>query len=65
MQSFFSNRYTQLTLLTLGLGTLLFLILWLIVTLIGFDDAPLGLMAVGSYLAASVFVAKIFAGRIF
>lgn len=65
MQQFFSNRYVQLAALTLGLGTLFFLILWLIFTLLGYNDAPLGLVAVGSYLGAGVVVAKYLSGRIF
>lgn len=65
MQSFFSNRYTQLALLTLGIGSLFFLILWLVFTLLGFHDAPLGLVAIASYLGAGVLVSKFFAGRIF
>ena len=65
MQSFFSNRYTQLALLTLGLGTLIFLVLWLIFSLIGLTDVPLGIVAVASYLGAGVLVARVFAGRIF
>lgn len=65
MQSFFSNRYTQLALLTLGLGTLFFLILWLVLTLLGLRDTPVTLLAVASYLGASVLVTKLFANRIF
>lgn len=65
MQQFFSNRYVQLAMLTLGLGTLFFLILWMIFVLIGFNDAPLGLLAVGSYLGAGALVAKFLAGRVF
>jgi len=65
MQQFLSNRYTQLTLLTLGLGTLFFLILWLVFTLIGLHDAPLGLVAVACYLGSGALVAKFFADRIF
>ncbi len=65
MHQFFQNRYTQLALLTLGLGTLFFLILWLIFTLIGLNDAPLGLVAVASFLGSGVLVSKYLAGRIF
>lgn len=65
MQQFFTNRYTQLALLTLGLGTLLFLVFWLILTLIGVTDASLGMVAVGAYLGAGAFVAKFLAGRVF
>lgn len=65
MHAFFSNRYVQLALLTLGLGTLFFLIIWLIFSLIGLNDAPMSLVAVASYLGAGVLVAKFFAGRIF
>jgi hypothetical protein len=65
MQQFFSNRYVQLAALTLGLGLLFFLILWLVFTLIGINDAPLGLTALASFLGAGVLVAKFFAGRVF
>lgn len=65
MQAFLSNRYVQLALLTLGLGSLFFLIIWLIFTLIGLDDAPMSLVAVASYLGAGALVAKFFADRIF
>lgn len=65
MQQFFQNRYTQLTLLTLGLGSLFFLILWLIFTLIGIPDVPLSLLAAAAFLGAGVLVAKFFANRIF
>lgn len=65
MQQLFSNRYVQLAVLTLGLGLLFFLVLWLIFTLIGFKDAPLGMVALASFLGAGVLVAKVFASRIF
>lgn len=65
MQAFLSNRYVQLALLTLGLGSLFFLVIWLIFTLIGLNDAPMGLVAVGAYLGAGALVAKFFADRIF
>lgn len=65
MQQFFSNRYVQLALLTLGLGTLFFIVIWLIFGLIGLNDAPLGLVAAAAYLGAGVLVAKFFASRIF
>lgn len=65
MQQFFSNRYTQLALLALGLGTLFFFVFWLVFSLIGIKDAPLGLLATASYLGAGVVVAKFLAGRVF
>lgn len=65
MQQFFSNRYVQLALLTIGLGSLFWLILWLIFTLIGINDAPTGIVAAASYLGSGALVAKVFADRIF
>lgn len=65
MQQLFSNRYVQLALLTLGLGTLFFLVIWLIFGLIGLNDAPLSLVALSAYLGSGVLVAKFFAARIY
>lgn len=60
-----NNRYTKLTLLTLGIGTLLWVIFWLILMSLGINDFPVALQMAAAYLGASLLVYKYLANRIF
>ena len=62
---FFNNRYVQLGLLTLGLGFLFWVIIWLILRALGLQDFPAVLQVSVSFLGAGLLVYKFFAGRIF
>lgn len=65
MQQFLNNRYVRLSLLTLGLGTLFYLIIWLIVGLLGMNDFPHAFIFLLSGLGAGLLVYKVFASRVF
>ncbi len=65
MNEFFSNRYVQLGLLTLGLGLLFWAIMWLILRALGIDDFPVMLEVAVSFLGSGLLVAKVFASRVF
>ncbi len=65
MNDFFGNRYVQLTMLTLGLGLVFWVIIWLILFTIGMHDFPVMLEVAVSFLGAGLLVSKFFAGRIF
>ena len=65
VNEFFSNRYIQLALLTLGLGLLFWATLWLIFFAIGIKDFPVLLEVAVSFLGAGLLVAKYFASRVF
>lgn len=64
MQQFFNNRYVQLTGLTIVVGTLFFLMIWLVSSVIGLDQFPVALQAVLAFLAAGIVVYKFFSQRI-
>jgi hypothetical protein len=61
----FENRYVQLTLLTVGIGLLLWAIVWLVLMVIGIEDFPAFLQFALAFLAAGLLVTKFFSGRIF
>ena len=62
---FFHNRYAQLAVLTLGIGLVFWVLLWLILMALGVDGFPVFLQVAASFLGAGVLVAKVFAGRVF
>lgn len=59
------NRYVQLAVLTLGLGLLFWIILWLVLMALNLRDFPVGLQLAIAFLGAGVLVAQVFARRIF
>lgn len=61
----FNNRYVQLSLLTLGLGLLLWALFWLGLRALGLHDFPVMLQLAVAFLGAGLIVAKFFASRIF
>jgi hypothetical protein len=65
MQQFLNNRYVRLGGLTLGVGTLFFLLIWLVMTTIGLKDFPVGLEAMLAFLGAGVLVYKFLSQRVF
>ncbi|HET7630332.1 MAG TPA: hypothetical protein VFK03_03070 [Candidatus Saccharimonadales bacterium] len=60
-----NNRYVQLTVLAVGLAAVIYLLIWLVVSLIGLDDFPKGLQLAVAVLGAGLLVYKFFASRIF
>lgn len=64
MQQFFENRYVQLTILTLAIGTAIWAIFWLILFLLNIKGFPILLQMTVGYLGAGVLVAKYLAGRV-
>jgi hypothetical protein len=65
MQQFFNNKYVQLAGLTIGIGLLFFVILWLAASLFGMNEFPIALEALLALLAAGAVVYKFFSQRIF
>lgn len=65
MQQFFNNRYTRLAALVLGLGTVVFLILWLVARAVGLQDFPPILIALVAFLGVGALVYKFIAHRVF
>lgn len=63
--NFLNNRYVQLSLLTLGIGLLLWALFWLGLHALGLDDFPLMLQLAVSFLGAGLLVTKFFSNRIF
>lgn len=61
---FLNNRYTQLALLTLGLGLLFWAIFWLVLTAVGLGDFPVFLQLAVAFLGAGLLVYRFFASRI-
>lgn len=64
MNDFFSNKYTRLAMLTLGLAVLFYLVIWMIMSIVGVDFLPPFLHFMISILGAGILVAKYFAFRI-
>lgn len=60
-----NNRYLQLSALTVGLAAVIYLLLWLIFSLIGLGDFPKGLQLAVAVLGAGLLVYKLFSNRIF
>jgi hypothetical protein len=65
MQQFLNNKYVRLGALTLGIGLLLWAVIWLACMAAGLTDFPVALEAVLAFLAAGVLVYKFLAGRVF
>lgn len=65
MQNFFNNRYARLALLTLGIGALLYLVIWLIASMAGLDNLSPFLIFMLSALGAGLTVYKLFAQRVY
>ncbi|HXH04919.1 MAG TPA: hypothetical protein VNI82_00650 [Candidatus Nitrosotenuis sp.] len=59
----FNNRYVQLSLLTLGIATLIYILLYLVFMALG-TSLPNGLMLMVSALTAGYIVYQYFAQRI-
>ena len=65
MQQFLNNRYVRLTLLTLGIGLVFFLVIWLLTTLIPqLKGFPLFLQISLAFLASGVLVYKFLSQRV-
>lgn len=64
MQQFLNNRYVQLAGLTLGIGVLLWAVIWLFCTVTGLNDFPIGLQIMLAVLGAGLVVYKFFSQRI-
>lgn len=64
MNDFFSNKYTRLAMLTLGLALLFYLIIWMIMSIVQVAFLPPFLHLMVSVLGAAILVAKYFAFRI-
>lgn len=64
MNQFMNNRYVQIVGLTLGLAVLIYLLLWVIFSLIGLSTFPVFLQLVVALGTAGVIVSKFFAFRI-
>jgi hypothetical protein len=62
---FLQNRYAQLVILTLGIGSLFWAILWIVLTLVGMSDFPLIFQLLAAFLGAGVVVGKVFSNRVF
>lgn len=62
---FFSNRYVQLAMLTLGIGLLLWAIFWLLLRVLGLSDFPVMLQLAVAFLGAGLLVSKYLSGRVF
>lgn len=62
---FLNNRYVKLTLLTLGLAALIWIVLWFVFNLSIGLDLPNGLMVFVSVLAAGYLVYQFFSQRIY
>lgn len=60
----FSNRYLRLTLLWVALSTLLYLILWLILSVMGVEDFPISMQIFLVGLAAGYLIYRFFADHI-
>ncbi|HET8690350.1 MAG TPA: hypothetical protein VFL81_02850 [Candidatus Saccharimonadales bacterium] len=60
-----NNRYLQLSILTVGLAVVIYLLIWLVFSLIGLSDFPKGLQLAVAVLGAGLLVYKFFADRIF
>lgn len=65
VMEFFSNRYVQLALLTLGLGLVFWILFWLVLRALGLHTFPVILQVLAAFLGAGLFVAKFFSNRIF
>lgn len=64
MQQFFENRYVQLALLTLVIGTAFWALFWLVLFVLNIHDFPLMLQVAVGYLGAGIIVAKYLSNRI-
>jgi hypothetical protein len=60
-----NNRYVQLGALSLGLAVLIYLVLWLLFSLLQIDGFPVGLQIAIAILGAGLLVYKFFSDRIF
>ena len=65
MNEFLGNRYVRLGLLTLGIGLLFWMIIWVVLRAVGLDDFPVGLQLAVAFLGAGLLVAQILARRVF
>lgn len=65
MEQFFNNKYVRLGALTLGIGLLLWGVIWLFSMMAGLKDLPLAFQWVLAFLAAGVLVYKFLANRVF
>lgn len=61
----FSNRHVRLILLTLGLGLLLWAVIWSILSVVGLRDFPVGLQVALAFLGSGLLVYKVFSNRVF
>lgn len=64
MQQFFNNRYVQLAGLTLGVGALFFASIWIVTTVLGMTDFPIGLEVLLAFLGAGAVVYKFLSRRV-
>jgi hypothetical protein len=65
MQQFLNNRYVRLTALTVGIGVLFYIIIWLIVWIIGLKDFSPFLIFLLSALGAGLVVYKFLSRRVY
>lgn len=62
---FMQNRYVRLTALTILIGVMFWVIIWITLMLAGLNDFPVFLQMAISFLGAGLLVYKFFAPRVF
>lgn len=65
LQEIITSRWAKLTLLGLGLGTLLWVIFWLVLRAMGINDFPMLLQIAVAYLSAGLLITRYLSQRIF